>query len=83
MNGWLVALIAVTLLPPLMVLAVMRLRPKRTLSADYCRTCDTQLAHGRIYEIRTNHEADRETGGGTYLAVTYCRRHAPQGAVRC
>lgn len=55
---------------------------RRGLSADYCRTCDRQLEYGKIYEVRSGHEDDAETGGGTWLAVCYCRQHAPKGAVR-
>lgn len=49
---------------------------------DYCRTCDCRLRTGRVWELRSHHEADEDSGGGTWLAITYCRRHAPKGSVR-
>lgn len=59
-----------------------RTRPQG-LSSDHCRICDERLPYGKIYEVRSDHEDDPETGGGTFLAITYCKRHAPKGAVRC
>lgn len=57
-------------------------RMRRQLSADYCRVCDVQLRFKDIWEERFDEQADPETGGGTFLAITYCRRHAPKGAVQ-
>lgn len=71
-------------------------RDRQRLTPDYCRTCDVQLRVGRVYEVRSGFalvvsdqllevdeaEAMASPTGGTYGAVTYCRRHAPKGAVR-
>lgn len=54
---------------------------RRGLSADYCRVCDVQLPYGKVWEVRTDHEDFED--GGFFLAITYCRQHAPKGAVRC
>lgn len=60
-------------------------RRPRALSPDHCRVCDRQLEHGKTWETR-EHLAPTpgmpDFGGGTFLAITYCRRHRPPGAVR-
>jgi hypothetical protein len=59
------------------------LRARRApYTPDYCRTCDCRLREGQVWEAREGYEADEGSGGGTYMAITYCRRHAPRGAVR-
>ncbi len=71
-------------------------RRRAPLTPDYCRQCDVHLRRGQVWEVRTGHalhdgdemiEVDEAAAfgvghGGSFLAVTYCRRHAPKGAVR-
>lgn len=71
----------------LVVTVVLRwsLRERPPLTADYCRVCDVQLRSGEVWEVR-EHLANtpdlEDLGGGTFMAVTYCRRHAPPEAIR-
>lgn len=55
---------------------------RRRRGPDHCRTCDRQLKAGQVYEVRTGHDDAEDGWGGTYLSITYCRRHAPKDAVR-
>lgn len=58
---------------------------RRPLSADHCRVCDKQLRLGEVWEQREYLEREAgmpDFGGGTFMAITFCRRHRPRGAVR-
>jgi hypothetical protein len=78
---WVVGLVIVALVTLLSIGIVQVRRERRPMSADWCRECMKDLRRGEVYELRLDHEAD-EQGGGTFLAATYCRRHAPKGALR-
>jgi hypothetical protein len=60
-------------------LAARRARP---MSADWCAECMRDLRLGVVFVVRSDHLEHADAGGGTYLAVTYCRKHAPKGAIR-
>jgi len=71
-------------------------RRRPPFTPDHCRVCDVQLRRGRVWEVRGGfavHVGDEmvevdeammraSATGGTWSAITYCRRHAPKGAVR-
>lgn len=61
-------------------------RPDRPMSGDWCRVCMLDLPVGKVYEVRSGHEVDLNDAGspvgGTFVAATYCRKHAPKGAHR-
>ena len=57
-------------------------RDRRPLTADWCRVCERELRRGEVWEVRSGHEPAEDGVGGTYLAITYCRRHKPRGAVK-
>ena len=59
-------------------------RRKPEPSADWCATCLRDLPRGDVWEIRELQPptGDEEGAGGSYLAQTFCREHAPRGAVR-
>lgn len=57
-------------------------RRRGELTLDHCRVCDRQLRRGDVWEARSNVEAADDGFGGTWLAICYCRRHKPKGAVR-
>lgn len=61
-------------------------RRKPEPSADWCATCLRDLARGDVWEVREDERPfvgdDPSEVGATYLAMTYCRRHKPKGAVR-
>lgn len=57
-------------------------RAEQQMSGDWCRECLRDLPRGQVYELRVGHEAAEDGQGGTYLAQTFCRKHAPAGALR-
>lgn len=59
-------------------------RRKRKPSGDWCATCLVDLDVGQVYEERTvlPNTGDEPGAGGSYLASTYCRKHAPDAAKR-
>lgn len=67
------------------ILAIWRERRRKPEpSADWCATCLRDLSRGDVWEIRELQPptGDEEGAGGSYLAQTFCREHAPRGAVR-
>jgi len=57
-------------------------RAEQQMSGDWCRVCMCDLPRGKVYELRTGHEAADDGMGGTYLSQTFCRKHAPAGAIQ-
>lgn len=60
-----------------------RLRPP--FSVDYCRVCDRRLRIGQAWEERIHFDLVAEISGmpgGTWAAISYCRRHRPRGAIK-
>lgn len=59
-------------------------RRKRKPSGDWCAECLVDLDVGQVYEERiVLPETGYERGeGGSYVARTYCRKHAPDAAKR-
>jgi len=48
---------------------------------DWCCECMEYLHAGEVYEVRTGHMDADDGLGGTYLVQTFCRKHAPKGAL--
>lgn len=76
-----VGLVVVAATGLVMMLAELR-EVERTMSGDWCRVCQRDLERGKVYEVRTAHEAADDGQGGTFLSATYCRKHAPSDAIR-
>lgn len=69
------------------ILAIWRERRRKPEpSADWCAVCLRDLPRGKVWEVREDERPfvgdDPSEVGATYLAMTFCREHAPRGAVR-
>lgn len=56
---------------------------ERKFSGDWCAICKADLFDGEVWEVREHLEGTGEEvgGGGSWMAATYCREHAPDGAI--
>lgn len=70
------------------VVAALALKPRRSDTAEeVCAVCYVPLDWARdVWELRVDLDADSAPDlvgpGGTQMAVSYCREHAPAGARR-
>jgi len=78
-----ICLVALVVVAVLLVVSLAELhRAEQPMSGDWCRECLTDLRRGSVYEVRTDHIAADDGQGGTFMSATYCRKHAPAGAIR-
>jgi hypothetical protein len=61
-----------------------RLFGPRPMSGDWCCVCMVDLRRGHVWEVREHMEnaAEMDPSGGSWMALTYCRKHRPAGAVK-
>ena len=57
-------------------------RRRRELTLDHCAVCDSRLRRGGAWEVRYNPQRAEDGYGGTFLSLTYCRKHRPTEARR-
>lgn len=83
----LIAAAALLVVNPAAVVRVRaRWRTRNGTRRDWCETCGARPR--RIYELGTRFDDDDALGigddetGGSFMAATYCREHAPAGATR-
>lgn len=61
------------------------LTERRPLVNEWCCHCGEHLRRGQVYEVRKDMPAladEGASGGGTQMACSYCKQHAPVEAKR-